>query len=288
MWELDYKESWALKNWCFWTVAVEKTFESPLDCKEIQPVHPKGNQSWIFIGRTDAEAEAPILWPPHVRNQLIGRDPNAGKDWKKEDWKKEGGGGADRRWHGWTASLTWWTFAWATSGSWWWTMRPGVLQSTGLQRVGQDWAAELNWDPGGASGEEPTYWCRRGKKCGFDPWVGKIPWRRPQRSTPVFLPGEAPSTEEPGRLESAGLQSVSPMTETTWHARAHSWLTTWWWFPANSGGTRPDTHVYPLSPTLPSPPGYRDTETSSLRRSAGPCCWSILNTAACTCASQRP
>ena len=80
MWEFDYKESWALKNWHFWTVVLEKTLESPLDCKEIQPVHPKGSQSWIFIGRTEAEAETPILWPPDVKNWLIGNDPDAGKD----------------------------------------------------------------------------------------------------------------------------------------------------------------------------------------------------------------
>ena len=80
MWELDYKERWVLKNWCFWTVVLEKTLESLLDCKEIQPVHPKGNQSWMFIGRTDSEAEAPILWPPDVRSWTIGKDPDAGKD----------------------------------------------------------------------------------------------------------------------------------------------------------------------------------------------------------------
>ena len=85
MWELDHKESWALKNWCFWTVALEKTLESPLDCKEIQPVHPKGNQSWIFIGRTDTEAETPILWPPDVKSWLIWKDPDAGKDWRREE-----------------------------------------------------------------------------------------------------------------------------------------------------------------------------------------------------------
>ena len=84
MWELDYKESWALKNWCFWTVMLEKTLESPLDSKEIQQVHPKGNQSWIFIRRTDAEAETPIPWPPDVNNWLIGKDPDAGKDWRRE------------------------------------------------------------------------------------------------------------------------------------------------------------------------------------------------------------
>ena len=85
MWELDYKESWVLKNWCFWTVLLEKTLESPLECQKIKPVHPKGNQSWIFIGRTDAEAEAPILRPPDVKNWLTGKDPDAGKDWGQED-----------------------------------------------------------------------------------------------------------------------------------------------------------------------------------------------------------
>ena len=87
MWRLDHKDSWASENWCFWTVVLEKTLESPLDCKEIQPVNPKGDQSWIFIGRTDAEAEAPILWPPDAKNWLIGKDPDAGKDWR---WEEKG------------------------------------------------------------------------------------------------------------------------------------------------------------------------------------------------------
>ena len=85
MWGLDHKESWAPKNWCFWTMVLEKTLESPLDCKEIQPVHPKGNQSWVFIGRTDVEAEAPIFWPPDVKNWFTGKDPDAGKDWRREE-----------------------------------------------------------------------------------------------------------------------------------------------------------------------------------------------------------
>ena len=90
MWELDYKESWAPKNWCFWTVVLEKTLESPLDFKEIQPVNLKENQSWIFIGRTDAEAETLILWPPEVKNRVIGKDPDAGKDWRwEEKWMTE-------------------------------------------------------------------------------------------------------------------------------------------------------------------------------------------------------
>ena len=84
MWELDYKESWEPKNWCFWTVVLEKTLESPLDCKAIQPVHPKGNQSWIVIGRTDVEVETPILWPPDAKSWLIGKEPDAGKDWRQK------------------------------------------------------------------------------------------------------------------------------------------------------------------------------------------------------------
>ena len=99
MWELDYKESWALKNWCFWTVVLEETLESPLDCKEIKPVHPKGNHSWIFIGKTDAEAEAPILWPPDGKSWLVRKDPDAGKDWRQ----KEKGTTEDEMvgWHHW-------------------------------------------------------------------------------------------------------------------------------------------------------------------------------------------
>ena len=85
MWELDHKESWVLKNWCFWTVVLQKTLESPLDSKEIKPVNPKGNQPWIFFGRSDAEAEAPILWPPDVKSWLIGKDPDAGGDWRQKE-----------------------------------------------------------------------------------------------------------------------------------------------------------------------------------------------------------
>ena len=90
MWELACEESWVLKNWCFWTVVLEKTLESPLDSKEIQPVHPKGDQSWVFIGRTDAEAETPILWLPHAKSWLIGKSPDAGRDWGQEEkWTTE-------------------------------------------------------------------------------------------------------------------------------------------------------------------------------------------------------
>ena len=137
MWELDYKKSWAPRDWCFWTVVLEKTLESPLDCKEIQPVHPKGNQSWIFIGRTDAEAETPTLRSPDAKNGLISNDLDAGKDWKV------GGEGDDRGWDGWMASLTQWTWVWVSFGSLRWTGKPGVLQPLGLLRAGHDWVTEL-------------------------------------------------------------------------------------------------------------------------------------------------
>ena len=138
MWELDYKECWASKNWCFWTVVLEKTLESPLDCKEIKPVNPKANQSWIFIGRTEAEAETLILWPPDAKNWLTGKDPDAGR-------LKVGGEGSNEGWDGWMASPTQWTWVWASSRSWWWTEKPSVLQSLGLQRVRHNWATEQQW-----------------------------------------------------------------------------------------------------------------------------------------------
>ena len=148
MWELDCEETWALKNWCFWTVVLEKTLESPLDCKEIQPVHPKGDKSWVFIGRTDAKAETPIFWPPDAKSWLL--------LWCWEGLGS-GGEGDDRGWDGWMASPTRWTWVWVNAGSWWWTGRPDVLQFMGSQRVGHDWATELNW-PGVSHRSEPfTY-----------------------------------------------------------------------------------------------------------------------------------
>ena len=162
------KESWAPKNWCFWTVVLEKTLESPLDCKETQPVHPKGNQSWIFIGRTDAETL--ILWPSDMNSWLIGKHPDAGKDWGQEEkgvsedemvechhwlngheveqwsWERlranrEGG---IRGWDGWMASPTQWTWVWVNSRSWWWTWRPDAVHGvTKSQTRLSNWT-ELN------------------------------------------------------------------------------------------------------------------------------------------------
>ena len=157
MWELDYKESWALKNWCFWIVVLEKTFESPLDCKDIQLVNPKGNQFWIFIEMTDAEAETPRVWPPDVKNWLTGKDPDAGKDWRQEEKGKAGGEGDSRGWDGWMASWTQWTWVWVGSRSWWWSGRPGVLQFMGWQRVGHDWVTELNWNEDIKEGYKPFH-----------------------------------------------------------------------------------------------------------------------------------
>ena len=135
---LGSTSSWALKNWCFWTVVLVKTLESLLDRKEIKPVNPKGNQDRIFIGRTDAEVEAPILWPPGVKNWLIRKHPDAGKDWRQE---KRGNRGPD----GWMASRARWTWLWASSGRWWWTGKPGMLQYMESQIVRHDGATELNW-----------------------------------------------------------------------------------------------------------------------------------------------
>ena len=120
MWELDYKEIWVPKTWCFWTVVLEKTLERPLDCSEIKPVHPKGTQSWIFIGKTDAEAEVPIHWPPDAKNWLFIKDPDAGKDWRQQVK-----GMTEDEWL--DGSLTRWTWVWASSWSRWWTGRPGML-----------------------------------------------------------------------------------------------------------------------------------------------------------------
>ena len=109
MWELDCEDSLGPKNWCFWTVVLEKTLVSPFDCKDIQPVHSKGDQSWVFFGRTDAKAETPILWPPDVKSWLIGKDPDAGRHWGQEEKGTTG-------WNGWMASLTQWTWVWANLG----------------------------------------------------------------------------------------------------------------------------------------------------------------------------
>ena len=141
MWELDCEESWALKNWYFWTVVLEKTLESPLDCKEIQPVHPKGDQSWLFIGRTDVEAETPIVWPPDAKSWLICKDPDAGRDWGQEEK-----GMTEDEMVGWHHRLDGHGFGWT----------PGVGDGQGGlvccdswgRRIRHDWVTEVNWTEG--------------------------------------------------------------------------------------------------------------------------------------------
>ena len=138
MWELDYKESWSTEELMLLNCGVGEDSWESLGCKEIQSVHPKGDQSWVFIDRTDVEAETPILWPPDVKSWLI---------WKDSCWErlKAGGEGDDRGWDGWMASPTQWTWVWMNPGNWWWTGRPGVLWFMGSQSFRHDWATELNW-----------------------------------------------------------------------------------------------------------------------------------------------
>ena len=162
MWELDHKESWALKNWCFWIVVLEKTLESPLDCKEIQPVHPKGNQSRIFIGRTDVEAEIPILWPPDANNWLIWKDPDAGKDWR---WEEKGMTEDEMvGWYHWLAGREFKQALGIVDGQ-------GSLQSVGLQK--SDTTEWLNWS--GSSGKEPSANAEDLRDMGQIPELGRSP-----------------------------------------------------------------------------------------------------------------
>ena len=157
-WTVKKAERWrtdAFEWWCW-----SRLLRVPKDCKEIQPVHPKGNQYWIIIGRTDAEAEALILWPPDAKNWFIGKDPDAGKNWRQEEKGTRG-------WDGWIASSTQWTWVWASSRRWWRTGKPGRLQSVGLQRVRHDWATEQlevmswrerGWLPEAAVLKSAGYW----------------------------------------------------------------------------------------------------------------------------------
>ena len=179
MWELDYKEIWVPKNWCFWTVVLEKTLESPLACKEIQPVHPKENQSWVFIWRTDAEAETPILWPLMRRTDSLEKTLMLGKI----EGRRKGG---------------WQRMRWLNGHEF--EQAPRVADGQGSLAFCSAWGHKesdttdwLNWTDASeglsrwCSGKESTWQYRRWR---FDPWVRKIPWRRKWQLTPVFLPGK--------------------------------------------------------------------------------------------------
>ena len=216
MWELDYKESWTPKNWCFWTLVLEKTLESPLDCK-IKPVNPKGNQSWIFTGRTDAETETPILLPPDAENWLIGKDPSAVKDWRQEEK------GQQRM--RWMSSPTQWTWVWASSGNWWWTGKPGMLQSIGLQRVGHNWATEIN-----LSLNDKMLTVRVGLCLEFDRWV------------PYPAQGWCCICAVSDSLQPHGLYSQTPLSMGI---SGHDY---WSKFSFSSPGDLPDPEIEPASP----------------------------------------
>ena len=226
MWELDYKESWALKNWWFWAVVLKKSLESPLDCKKIQPVHPKGNQSWVFIGRTDVEAETPIFWPPDVKSWLIWKDPDVGKDRRQEEKGMRG-------WDGWMASPTQWTWVWVNSRSWWWTGRPGMQRFMGSQRVGHNWATELNWTKYLSKVMAPVANLAVGEVYQVlgaslvaqmvknlpamqETWIWSLGWEDPlekgMATHSSILAWRIPWTEEAGRLQSMGPQSQTQMS----------------------------------------------------------------------------
>ena len=199
MWELDHKESWAPKNWCFWTVVLEKTLESPLDCKEIQPVHPKGNQSWIFIGRTDAEAEAPILWPPDAKNQLIGKDLDAEKiEGRRRKWWQR------TRWLGGTID----SMDMGLS-KFWEMVKDGGAWCAAVHGVSESWTCLSDWTtvskglPWRLSGGRPAM---------QEMWVQSLGWEdrleKEMTPHPSVLAWEIPETEEPGGLQSTGLKRV--------------------------------------------------------------------------------
>ena len=169
---------------------------------EIQPVYPKGDQSWVFIRRTDAKAETPILWPAHTKSWLIGKDPDAGRDWGQEEKGQQ-----RMRWLDGITDLM--DMILGNSGSWWWTGRPGVLRFMGSHRVGHNWATELNWIIALVQWQRICLKCRSHRGCRFDPWGGNIPWSRAWQPTPVFLPGKSHGhTNLVGYSPYIGLQGV--------------------------------------------------------------------------------
>ena len=213
-------------NWCFWTVVLEKTLESPLDCKEIQPVHPKEDQSWVFIGRTDAKAETPILWAPHVKSWLIGKDSDAGKDWGQEEK-----GTTEDEMAGWHHWLNGNEFGW-TLGSWWWTGRPSVLRFVGSQRGRHNWATELNWycSPGLIVEWLLIALPRQTSEKAMAPHSSTLAWK-------------IPWTEEPGGLQSMGSRRVGHYWATslsvfTFMHRRRKWQPTPVFLPGESEGWR--------------------------------------------------
>ena len=207
MWELDCEESWAPKNWCFWTVVLEKTLESPLDCKEIQPVLPKGDQSWVFIGRTDAEAETPIFWPPHGKSWLIGKDPNAGRDCGQEEK-----GMTEDEMAGWHHQLDAHESEWTLGAG---DGQRGLVCCDSWGRKESDTTERLNWTE-----LKETYqayligqWVKT-LPATQETWFWSLGWEDPLDQgvaipIPAFLPGEI------------------PMNRGAWQATVHRVMKNW-------------------------------------------------------------
>ena len=207
MWELDCKERWVQKNWCFWTVVLEKTLESPLNCKKVQPVHPKGDQSWVFIGKTDAEAETPILWPPQGKSWLIGKDSDAGRDWGQEEKETT------------EDEMAWWyhrldacEFGWmelVMDREAWRAVIHGVAKSRTWLSNWTDWTVSLCVGFPGLSSKESACQCRR---CEFDPWVRKIPLEKEMATHSSIIAWKIPQTVQPCKLHSR------------WFQKSQTWL----------------------------------------------------------------
>ena len=199
MWKLDCEEGWPPKNWCFWTVVLEKTLESPLDCKEIQTVHSEGDQPLDFFGRNDAKAETPVLWSLHAKCWLIGKNSDAGKDWGQEE--KRAAEDEMAGWHHWLDGRIW-----VNSGNWWWTGRPGMLWFMESQRVRHKWATELNWNishiyrtflMAQTVNYLPTMWETQLWSLGWED-----PLEKEMATHSSTFAWKIPWTDEPGRLQS--------------------------------------------------------------------------------------
>ena len=185
MWELNCEENWEPKNWCFWTAVLEKTLESPLHCKEIQPVHSRGDQSWVFTGRTDTKVETPISGHLLQRVDSLENTLTLGgiEGRRRRD---------DRGWDGWMASLTRWTWVWVNSGHWWWTARPGMLRFMGLQsqtRLSE--STELKWI---CKGREEAH-------CGYFAPTGKVSWIPASQNTTIAIKTHVKNQQLKGKFD---------------------------------------------------------------------------------------